>query len=132
MQAELAAIRALIDALPVVAAVYDVTVPTLPTLPYVIVWDQGDTASAEVMAGDDVHALVGITHVAGTPEGVRTVRAAVRAVLDDARPVVPGRSVELHRFDARAIEIDNDVTIPNTSTHPAYGVDIYSLTSVPA
>lgn len=131
MRAEFAAVRAALDAA-LTWTVYDTTVPTAPTFPYVLLWGSGGMASTETLAGAaDLSDRLGVTMAAGTADGVRQVIAATRAVLDGLTLTVEGRHVELHLWDSRAIQVDLGVTIPGTSTHPAFAVDIYTLTSVP-
>ena len=43
---------------------------------------------------------------------------------------VTGRTVTLEHVEARAVQIDRDVTIPDTNRHPAYGVDLFRLVSI--
>lgn len=112
---------------------YYVDVPDAPTLPYVLLWGSGGTPTVERPVGfpaleaDDLTDLLGVTCVAGSAYGVLTARSQVRAVLDDSRPDVPGRFVELHLFDSRDTQVDRDV-----NPHVPYGVDMYRLVSNPA
>lgn len=131
MRAHIAAIEALLA--PLGYETYYVDVPDVPTLPYVLLWGSSGTPTTERPVGfpeledDDLTDLLGVTCVAGTAYGVLTLRAAVRAVLNDSRPTVQGRFVELHLFDSRDTQVDRDV-----NPHVPYGVDVYRLTSVPA
>lgn len=132
MLAHITAIKALLA--PLGYAVYYVDVPEAPTLPYVLLWGTGGVAGPErpLSGPADLTDRLGVTCVAGTPDGVLIVTGRVRGALDGARPTVVGRSVWLNLWDARAVQVDREVTIPNTNRHPAYGVDLYALTSVPA
>lgn len=131
MRAHIAAIEALLA--PLGYETYYVDVPDVPTLPYLLLWGSSGTPTTERPVGfpeledDDLTDLLGVTCVAGTAYGVLTLRAAVRAVLNDSRPTVQGRFVELHLFDSRDTQVDRDV-----NPHVPYGVDVYRLTSVPA
>lgn len=131
MRAHVEAVRALLA--PLGCETYYVDVPDRPTLPYVLLWGSNGTPTDErpigfpAPADDDLADLLGVTCVAGTAYGVLTLRGDVRAVLDDSRPPVAGRSVELHLFDSQRTQVDRDVT-----PHVPYGVDVYRLTSVPA
>lgn len=127
MREHIAAIEALLA--PLGLATYYVDVPEKPAATYVLLWGSGGVPSSErAIAGpDDLTDLLGVTCVAGTGYGVLTLRADVRALLDGARPAVPGRVVELHLFDSRPTWVDRDVT-----PHVSSGVDLYRLTSVPA
>lgn len=112
--------------------VYDTTVPTVPALPYVLLWGTNGTPSIESLVGPaDVSDRLGATVVAGTADGVRQVTATVRAVLDAGEWTTGGRHIETHLWDSQAIQVDDDVILPGTNAHPCYGVDIYALTSVP-
>lgn len=136
MLAEFAAVKAALGSLGV--DVHDTeALPVYPktalTFPYVVLWGSNGTASAESLAGaSDLSDRLGVTVVAGAAAGVRDLTQDVRAVLDGGEWSITGRHVETHLWDSRAIQVDTDVTIPGTNTHPAYGVDIYTLTSVPA
>lgn len=131
MLAHITAIKALLAP---VGAVYYVDVPDAPALPYVLLWGSSGVPSDDVpiSGADDLTDLLGVTAVAGTPDGVLIVRSRVRTLLDGAHPIVAGRLVTLRLFDSRPTQVDREVTIPNTNRHPAYGVDLYRLTSVPA
>lgn len=131
MLAHIAAIKALLAP---VGAVYYVDVPDAPAMPYLLLWGSSGVPSDDVpiSGADDLTDVLGVTAVAGTPEGVLIVRDRVRALLDGAHPTVAGRVVTLQLFDSRATQVDREVTIPTTSRHPSYGVDLYRLTSVPA
>lgn len=107
-----------------------------PAYPYVLLWTGSGRPADEVSvarSGDFVDDL-GVTCVAGTPEGVLTVQAAVRDALAPfaAGVATSGRLVWLSLYDSRAVQVDRDVTITSSGKHPAYGVDMYRLTSVPA
>lgn len=132
MLAHIAAVKALLA--PLGYAVYYVDVPEAPTLPYVLLWGTGGTPGPErpLSGPTDLTDRLGVTCVAGTPEGVLIVAARVRGVLDGAEPTVTGRRAWLHLWDSRAVQVDRDVTFPGTNRHPAYGVDLYRLTSAPA
>lgn len=134
MIAEVAAIRALIP-----YTTYFVDVPTTPAYPYVLVWSGSGAPGVEQDVTDartDIDTMVGVTAVAGTADGVLIVQAAVRAVLCPAgQPkslTVPSRTAVLRLFDSQPVTVDTDVTITATGRHPAYGVDLYRLISVPA
>jgi hypothetical protein len=131
MRQHIAAIEATLA--PLGYQTYYVDVPETPPLPYVLLWSTSGTRTEERPVGfpapidDDLTDLIGATCVAATAYGVLTLRAAVRCVLDDSRPTVPGRYVELHLFDSQRTQTDREVT-----PHVPYGVDLYRLTSVPA
>lgn len=119
--------------------VHFVTVPEAPTFPYVLLWSgSGDPAAEVPVCGpmDDLEAVVGVTAVAGTPEGALIVQKAVRAALSpgDARKPLPvsGRSASLARSGGQRVQVDRDVKIPGTDTSPAFAVDLYDLHSTPA
>lgn len=137
MLAHIEAIKAAL--VPLGWQVHYVSVPESPVFPYVLLWSgSGDPGSEPSLCGpmDDVEAVVGVTVVAGSPEGVLTVQSAVRAVLSpgDARTplVVAGRSASLKRTTGQAVQVDRDVKIPGTNTSPAFSVDLYDLHSTPA
>jgi hypothetical protein len=132
-------VKPLIDAIKALLAplgypVYYVDAPDHPAMPYVLLWGSSGVPSPEqAIAGpSDLTDSLGVTTVAATPEAVLIVRARIRTVLDGARPTVAGSLVWLNLTDSRPTAVDRDVTDPATNRHPAYGVDMYRLVSVPA
>lgn len=133
MQADIAAIRALLTAAG--RTNYFVTVAGAPTLPYDLVWSSGGDLPVERPVADshaDVDELIGVTTVAGTPEGVLIAQAVTRGALDLKSPAVAGRITSLERVESRPIQVDSDVVVPGTNRNPAYGVDMYRYRSTPA
>lgn len=127
------AVRALLE--PFGKPVHIIDAPGSPTYPYVLLWGSPGLLQAAEADGvqDDIDDLVGVTHVAATPEAALVVVDRVRSYLMGARPVVEGRHVQpLRLFDSRNVEVDRDVTMPATNRHPAYAVDLYRLVSEPA
>lgn len=111
--------------------VYDTDVPEQPEFPYIVVWG-GDSRphvesplSSRILGVQD---RLGVTCAAGTPEGARAVHRRVRGVLQpDGFPMlVGGFTVKL--TDHQPAEVDRDERITGTNRHPAFTVDIYSVT----
>lgn len=108
-------------------------------MPYVLLWASAGVPveeRSECGPGGEFTDALGVTAVAGTPDGVWIVQEAVRGVLSPGgrttRHDVDGDVMWLALFDSRAVQIDRDVTITGTNRHPAFGVDLYRLTSTPA
>lgn len=114
--------------------VYYVDVPEVPTLPYVLLWSSSGRMTAEALCGarDALDEQLGVTTVAGTPDGVLIAQQAVRARLDGSQPMVSSRRAWLDLVDSQQVQVDRQTTIPDTNRHPAYGVDLYRYRSVPA
>lgn len=136
MRAHIAAIKALI---PSAYTVYFVDVPSAPTYPYVLLWTSAGSPGLEVSACGtnlDIDAVVGVTHVATNPDAALIVTSKVRAALQPNGRILPltvaGRAAWLKFYDAQNVQVDRDVTLPGTNSHPAYAVDMYRLTSTPA
>ena len=133
MIGELDAIRAALEAQG--WPVFYVDAPTHPEVfPYVVLGSSsgrlfGPALCAELTDLDD---LVRVMVVALTPEAVVVTQALVRPVLHNTHPPVDGRSVTVRLLGSEPVGVDRDMTIPPTNLHPAFGVDIYRLTSVPA
>lgn len=111
--------------------VYDTDVSDTPMFPYILVWG-GDAAPAIEgtldSRNDGVSDRVGVTIAAGTPAGVRTVHAQVRALLQpDGYPVDVG-GFRLKLRDHQPTQVDRDVTLTGTNRHPAFCVDLYNVT----
>jgi hypothetical protein len=80
----------------------------------------------------DLDELLRVMLVHTTTEGVLAAHEQVRATLHGSHPSVVGRSVTLRLFGSEPVDVDRQMTLPTANRHPAYGVDIYRLTSVPA
>lgn len=84
----------------------------------------------------DVNVLVQVTSTAATPAGARTVMAAACSLLAPAggTTLLPasGWRAWLRHFSSEPVTVDLDVTIPETTLHPAFGVDIFRLIATPA
>lgn len=120
---------------------YFVNVPERPAFPYVLLWSPAWDAGTEMTlcgARTDLDALVGITAVAGTPDGVLLAHGQIRATLSPAGRstalAVPGRSAEvvLEPGMGQPVQVDRDVVNPETNLHPSFGVEMYRLRSTPA
>lgn len=102
-------------------------------MPYVLLWTgTGRPPVEESVAGSTVFEDdLGVTAVAALPLGVLSVQERARAALASVpADVVAGRRLSLSRYDSRPVQVDRDVTY--STGHPAYGVDMYRLVSVPA
>ena len=133
MKAHIAGVTALLSHLPYQVYYGDVT--GAPTYPYVLLWSTTGRMISDEVCGtqDDLNDLLGVTMVAVQPLAVLDVVRHVRAALIGKRPVVAGRHCQrLRLFDAQNIRPDESVKLPNTNTHPVFGVDQYRLISEPA
>lgn len=113
-----------------------VDVPPRSPRPYVLLWSGTGRPPTEVAVepGTDFEDTLGVTAVADVPDGVLAVQRRARAALApfaEGFPAVSGRRVWLVQFDSRPVDVDRDVTDPLTGRHPAFGVDLYRLVSVP-
>ncbi|MHB1173407.1 MAG: hypothetical protein ACYCZY_13180 [Lacisediminihabitans sp.] len=98
-----------------------------------IVTGTGDPASEVDVTGttDDIDARVMVKIVGQTPDAALGMAGKVQTAL--AAPItVPGRVVWLSRTGSLDVQVDRDVTITGTNTHPAFTTDFYRLISVPA
>ena len=88
-------------------------------------------ASAQVALEGDIRVTIAGT----TPESVLGLRAAVLDVLSpQGLPTVftiPDRHATLQWLRHEMTEVDRDVTVPATDTHPIYTVDTFHLISQP-
>ncbi|PSK96698.1 uncharacterized protein DUF3168 [Haloactinopolyspora alba] len=118
-----------------VAALYDGQVPTEPAYPYNVIWSTGGTRPSTSLTEEmsQLEVSLYVTTVAATAESVRIIQGSVRDALLGVRPVVSGRSCwRLSILYSEPIRQDADVTIPATTLHPMYGVDVWRLASIPA
>lgn len=122
------AVRALLSSLPY----YDGQVPNPPTFPYRVVFFDTGIESATKLTNDSDMATFRfqVNSVAETAVGVAIVADAARAVLVDARPVVPGRAcTRIKRETSIPVRPDEEVTNPDTGLHPMYSADTYYFQS---
>lgn len=111
--------------------VYVVDVPERPAFPYVVLWAAAGTPSTEVALDGrftDIDDTLGVTVTAGTPEGAFLLHEQVRGLLADWRATAP-RYAPLRLVDSQAVQVDREVTIPDTDRHPAFAVDLYRVTT---
>ena len=111
---------------------------TVPVPPYLIAWSSAGEAGRDPSIGGacgSMSDMVGVTCVAGTEEGAIILATSVR---EDLTPgfgpgsiTVPGRHVTLTHSQSRPVQVDRDVRITGTNTHPAYGVELFRLDSQP-
>ena len=115
--------------------VHVVDAPEHPTdLPYLVVGATSGRLFGPALCADltDLDDLVRVMVVHHNPQAVILAHESVRAVLHNTHPAVAGRSVTVRLFGSEPVAVDRDMTIATTNRHPAYGVDLYRLTSVPA
>lgn len=118
--------------------VYVSEAPSDAPLPRIILWTSAGARSLDtgvVPVGDVIDDQLGVTLAAETAEAVLVLAPQARALLTPTGVgslTVTGRTVTLEHVEARAVQIDRDVTIPNTNRHPAYGVDLFRLVSIPS
>lgn len=111
----------------------------VPTPPYIIIWGPSSPSGGpdDRLEGSraDLNLRIGVTTVAGTPAGVLSVQQAVRlALCPGGRPTrlgAAGWDVWLTPADSRDVQVDREVVFAGSSSHPAYGVDIYTATGTP-
>jgi len=128
------AVRALI---PSTVRVYAWGVPEAPSYPYVVIWgDLGDESSGgpDGESLDDVADVLSLrvraTYAGLTGDSVLIVARNVRAALNRKTPAVTGwRTNPLRQSTLMDVQVDRDVTIPGSGTHPLYAVDEFALTS---
>lgn len=136
MIAEVTAAKAVIVALGL--PVYFAEAPASAAFPRVILWTsagapaiESDITSSTTVIDD----ILGVTVAAETAEAVLVHAARVRTALTGngvGSLTVTGRTVTLVLSESRPVLIDRDITIPTTNTHPAYGVDLIRLVSIPS
>jgi hypothetical protein len=115
--------------------VHYVDAPTHPDVfPYLVLGSTSGRMLAPALCAElvDLDDLLRVMVVHTTPEAVIAAHAQVRAVLHDTHPAVVGRAVTVRWFGSEPVAVDRDMTVMTTNRHPAYGIDIYRLTSTPA
>lgn len=110
--------------------VYDTDVPEQPQFPYIVVWGDDSRPHVETPLSDKILGVqdrVGVTYAAGTPSGVRTVAAAAREVLQPGGFPLTVSGFTLKLTDHQQVDVDRDVVMTGTNRHPAFSVDIFSV-----
>jgi hypothetical protein len=128
------AVRAI---LPGAVRVYPWGVPDAPTYPYVVIWgDLGDESSGgpDGDSLEDVPDVLSLriraTYAGLTGDSVLIVARNVRAALSRKTPTVTGwRANPLRQSTLMDVQVDRDVTIPGSGTHPLFAVDEFALVS---
>jgi len=110
-----------------------------PSYPYFLIWAPAGSPGYEFSvdsARTDLEAMVGVTCVGATPDAAFVAVALARGVLAPGGQKVTldvdGRAAWLRLMDSRTLEVDRDVTLTVTNSHPSYLVDMYRLVSTPA
>lgn len=132
MKAHIDAVKALLA--PWGKPVYYGDVPKATTYPYVLLWSSAGRLISDEVCGtpDDLNDLLGVTTVAAEADAALVAVTKVRGYLMGKQPSVAGRYVQpLRLADTRPVEVDEQVTHPDTDRHPAYLVDLYRLISEP-
>lgn len=128
------AVRALI---PGTVRVYAWGVPEAPSYPYVVIWgDLGDESSGgpDGDSLEDVPDVLSLriraTYAGLTGDSVLIVARNVRAALNRKTPTVTGwQANPLRQSTLMDVQVDRDVTIPGSGTHPLFAVDEFALVS---
>lgn len=141
MLAELTAIRtALSTALSAVDASTAVGIGDLTghVPPFASVWSGAGNREADEPTGpqDAYSARVGVTVTAARSDAaILMALAGIAALTPGRRPAqltVAGRSVWVEFAEARPVQIDREVTLTGSDTHPAYVVVLFDVHSSPA
>ena len=123
--------------LPSTVRVYMWNVPDGPQYPYVVLWgDLGDESSGgpDGESLDDVADVLSLriraTYAGLTGDSVLIHCRNVRAALNRKTPTVTGwRTNPLRQSTLMDVQVDRDVTIPGSGTHPLFAVDEFALVS---
>ena len=136
MLAELAAIKtALAAALEVPVGIGDMTGHAPP---FASVWASPGNREADEATGpeDGYSARVGVTFTAARADAALVMArdgiAALTPARRPARLTVTGRTVWLELSEARTVQVDRDVTLTGSNSHPAFVVALFALHSSPA
>ena len=131
----IAELDAITDALEALGwPVHYVDVPEHPTeLPYLVLGSSSGRMFGPALCADltDLDDLLRVMVVHHNPQAVVLAHEQVRATLHNTHPPVEGRAMTVRLLGSEPVAVDRDMTIAPTNRHPAYGVDIYRVTSVP-
>lgn len=100
--------------------------------PYVVLGGTGGTFTGESYAGDvdSLDLRFKLTYAGLSFDSVLSAISMVRAVLVGRKLVVPGWSAGMLRHESLLdITTDFDVTVPETSSHPLFAVDEFTVLS---
>jgi hypothetical protein len=129
------AVRGLLDPLAALEiTVYEGSVPTEPTYPYVVLRmsSGADDDVSLARRGERTTWWVRITSVALSDPAVRWVADQVKPLLKNVTPAVAGRTCGPIRHEAgQDVVPDTAVRDDTTALHPMYTVDTYRFASYP-
>lgn len=106
--------------------------PVEADYPYIVLGGTPGNETGDSYAGvpDSLELRYRLTYAGLTFDSVLTVIRRARAELVGRKLVVPGWSSGLLRHESLAdIRTDFDVTVPETSSHPLYAVDEFTVMS---
>jgi len=117
--------------------VYMWTVPDAPKYPYVCIWGDLGNESSGGPDGDSLEDVPDVldlriraTYAGLTGDSVLIACRNTRADLNRKTPTVTGwRTNPLRQSTLMDVQVDRDVTIPGSGTHPLFAVDEFALTS---
>ena len=106
--------------------------PAEDDYPYIVLGGNPGTETGDSYAGnpDSLELRYKLTYAGLTFDSVLTVIRRARAELVGQKLIVPGWSSGLLRHESLVdIRTDFDVTVPETSSHPLYAVDEFTVMS---
>lgn len=116
-------------------AVYDTDAGSAPVFPYVVLWggDVGRYSVDVAQSQDEAAGRIGVTCVAQTAGGARSLQSTLADLLDGQVVNVPGRrGFELIESEVRPVLVDREVqpiSPGGTPRYPFYAVLTYRVES---
>lgn len=125
------AIAARLAAAPAEIPAHFLRVAGKPTYPYALVWGGSGRLDTDTLAdADHLDDTFAVTWVSLSPLGVLDLRAIGRAALDDWAPtstIWQMQPITLQKRMGQDVQVDSDVTFPDTNQHAYFAVDRFRL-----
>lgn len=135
MIAHLNAVKALL--VPVGNPVHVIDATGTLTYPYFLVWPSTGAPGVDAALDQnaDLSFLIGVTAVGTAVDSAGIVARNAKTVLGPSKFVpltVSGRRAWIRWEGLATANVDRDVTLPNSNTHPAFEAHLYRVESIPA
>lgn len=125
------AIRARLAAAPNLIPAHFTAAPGRPAYPYALIWGGSGLLGTDTLCDrDDLDDAFSVTWVSLSSVGVLDLRAIGRAALDGWTPastIWQMQPITLQKRMGQDVQVDLDVTFPDTNMHAYFAVDRFRL-----
>ena len=137
MIGELNALKTVLGAMPGMAGRVLIGDGTGALPPFIVLWSGPGARDLDVGidACGSIGDTLGVTFTAGTPsDALRMAADGIELLTPGRNPTsrtIPGRLFWLGTPECRPVQIDREVTLPDSGAHPAYVVALFQMSSHP-